>query len=121
MLRWFITANAWLCRAFDRLLPARFRVDGNRDFLDNFVPAWLGAGVKLVDVGGGKTPYLSVERKGTLHAHVTGLDIDARELEQAPAGAYDEVVCADIAAYAGHGDADLCICQAMLEHVPDTQ
>ena len=51
----------------------------------------------------------------------TGLDIDADELARAPAGTYDETICADITEYEGKGQADLVICQAVLEHVANTE
>ena len=71
----------------------------------------------MYDVGGGKRPHIGRELKSKLHLVVVGLDIDARELNMAPAHAYDEVICADITRYQGKGDADLVICQALLEHV----
>ena len=39
---------------------------------------------------------------------------------EAPPGAYDRLVCADVTRFRGSGDADLAICQAVLEHVNDT-
>lgn len=45
------------------------------------------------------------------------MDIDQDELDRAPAGVYDRTICADIGRFAGAGDADLVICQALLEHV----
>jgi len=52
-----------------------------------------------------------------LSAKVVGLDIDKAELDSAAAGAYDSVICADITGFKGCQDADLIICQALLEHV----
>ncbi|HGG04986.1 MAG TPA: methyltransferase domain-containing protein, partial [Aliiroseovarius sp.] len=51
---------------------------------------------------------------------VVGLDIDPDELGAAPDGAYDETLARDLCTFTGQGDADLVICQATLEHVPDT-
>jgi SAM-dependent methyltransferase len=34
---------------------------------------------------------------------------------------YDEKICADITRYWGRADADLVVCQALLEHVKDSQ
>jgi trans-aconitate methyltransferase len=87
----------------------------------DLVPAWLKPGLRVVDIGGGKHPCIGVERKRRLCLHVTGVDIDADELSRAPAGAYDRVVRADITRVSGSGDADLCICKALLEHVEDTE
>jgi SAM-dependent methyltransferase len=120
ILRAFVNFNRELSAAFDRkFLPRIYLVDGNRDFVDDFVPQFLQAGMRIYDVGGGKRPFLSVARKQELNIHVTGLDIDASELSRAPAGAYDRTIAADIAVYRGDGDADLVICQALLEHVRD--
>ena len=51
---------------------------------------------------------------------MVGLDIDGKELSAAPDGLYDRTAAADITKYRGQGDADLVICQALLEHVHDT-
>ena len=50
-----------------------------------------------------------------------GFDIDAKELERAPAGAYDATICADLTRYRGRNDGDLVICRAALERVRDTE
>lgn len=47
------------------------------------------------------------------------MDIDQGELDRAPTGIYDRTICADIGCFYGAGDADLLICQAVLEHVRD--
>lgn len=119
MLRTFVRWNTELSQAFDRLLPQDYQVDGNADFTRNFASGRLKPGMRVVDVGGGKNPFVSLSRKQALGLHVTGLDISAQELARAPAGAYDAVVCGDIARTVGYGDADICICQAVLEHVQD--
>ncbi len=49
------------------------------------------------------------------------MDIDNEELTQAPPGSYDGIICADITRYDGCSDADLVICQGLLEHVDDTE
>lgn len=121
MLRALIRSQQWLSRKFDELLPASYRIDGNRDFLDSMVPAYLEENLHIADVGGGKNPYLSPDRKKQLAATVVGLDIDQSELDRAPGGAYDEAICTDITAYRGRGDVDLVICQAVLEHVADVE
>lgn len=110
-----------LCRLFDGLLPAIYSVDGNRHFIDLFVPRYLRKGLTVYDVGGGKTPFFNAAKKKELSLTVVGVDISEQELLQAPAGAYDEIVCADITQYEGRRDADLVICQAVLEHVRDVE
>jgi SAM-dependent methyltransferase len=112
-IRW----SAWL----DSCLPLSFQIDGNRDFLDHLVPQYLKSGSLVYDVGGGKNPAVSVEWKRQLCLRITGIDIDGTELAAAPAGSYDAVICVDIAAHRGQADGDLVICQALLEHVPDTE
>ena len=115
-----MTANAWLCEKVDLLLPAQYRVDGNRDFLDTFIPSYVEPRLTIYEVGGGKHPYFRSEQKKQFALIVVGLDIDGGELSQAPDGAYDRIISADICSYRGKGDADLVICQAVLEHVKNT-
>jgi SAM-dependent methyltransferase len=111
--------QARLSTLVDRLLPDRFRIYGRQYFREKLVPRYLARGQTIYDVGGGANPFLSPERKARLSARVVGLDISASELERAPNGSYDAVVSADIAAYAGRGEAELVICQSVLEHVHD--
>ena len=109
-----------LSRRFDLLLPARYRRDGNTDFMASLLPERLRAGAKVYDVGGGKTPAITHGQKRALNLHVVGVDIDASELARAPEGSYDAIVVADISSHQGAGDGDLVICQGVLEHVRDT-
>jgi len=102
-------------------MPERFRVDGHEDFKASFAPKYLRPRLKVYDVGGGKIPYIDHRRKAELGLAVVGLDIDREELRRAPQGAYDEMICADITRFKGGGDADLIICQAVLEHVKDVE
>lgn len=115
-----VGSQVWLCKQFDRLLSPRVRVDGNADFIASFVPKYLKRDSLVYDIGGGKQPLLTSHEKTVLGLTVVGVDIDARELARAPAGAYDRTVCADITRYHGNRSAQLVICQALLEHVPDT-
>ncbi len=119
MLRAFISWNLRVSRGFDNRLPERYRIDGNSDFEADFAYRWIKPGARVVDVGGGKGPFIDVATKQRLALHVTGVDISAEELAAAPAGAYDEVICGDIATTKGDGRADICICRAVLEHVAD--
>ena len=121
LIRALVTQQQRLSTAFDRLLPASFQVDGNRDFVDSFVPEFLSPGMTVYDIGGGKSPFVSLEEKIRMRLRVIGLDIDAGELARAPHGAYDETVCADICSYVGAQNADVVICQALLEHVRDVE
>jgi 2-polyprenyl-6-hydroxyphenyl methylase/3-demethylubiquinone-9 3-methyltransferase len=109
-----------MARSFDRFLPDAFRRDGNRDFADQLVPTQLVPGALIYDVGGGKHPNVGEWRRLQLGLSIVGLDIDAEELAAAPAGAYERTICADISSYRGSADADLAICQAVLEHVSNT-
>jgi SAM-dependent methyltransferase len=121
MIRKTINLNSLLSARFDACLPELYQTDGNRDFCDRFSVGFLKPGLRLVDVGGGKNPYVDPDKKEKLDLHVTGFDIDREELDRAPKHAYDEVVCADITSYRGKHDADLLVCQAVLEHVRDVE
>jgi SAM-dependent methyltransferase len=121
MLTNFIQFQCSLSRRFDALLPTVYSIDGNRTFQQEYVPAFL-AGTTcpvIYDVGGGKNPYISNEQKLKLNAVVVGLDISQAELDAAPPNTYDRVVCADISTYRGNHDADVVICQTLMEHVQD--
>lgn len=121
-LRLFMNANITLSKWFDRqFLLSYFLVDGNRDFIHEMAPSYLRQGMKIYDVGGGKQPFVDVNKKNRLELTVVGLDISRSELDRAPVGAYDETLCGDIANVQGAADGDLVICQAVLEHVQDTE
>jgi 2-polyprenyl-6-hydroxyphenyl methylase/3-demethylubiquinone-9 3-methyltransferase len=119
--RSFVRYNRQICTKLDQFLPEQFRVDGNTDFQRKFAPAFLQADSTVYDVGGGKRPFVSQEEKERLHLRVVGIDISEDELNRAPAGIYDRVIAEDIARFRGQGDADLVICQAVLEHVADVE
>lgn len=119
MIRRVIDWNVRLSAAFDRLLPEEYTLDGNTHFQNEFAPRWIMPGLRVVDVGGGKRPFFLPEIKQRLRLHVTGVDLSEEELFNAPANAYDATVCADIATIVGGNDSDVCICQAVLEHVRD--
>ena len=119
-IRKWIDLNIQFSMRFDKIfLPTSFNVDGNHDFSTNMAPGYLRKGMKVYDVGGGKSPFISRDEKMALDLCVVGIDISQQELELAPLGSYDEVICADIASTTGSEDGDLVICQAVLEHVRD--
>lgn len=119
-VRLLIATQFWLSTSFDRLLlPSRFRIDGSKSFREEVAWSHVRPRMRVYDIGGGKHPLVDGTKKAELGLCVTGLDVDASELAQAPAGCYDDVRCCDIAEYRGCGDADLVICQATLEHVHD--
>ncbi|MBW6507614.1 MAG: methyltransferase domain-containing protein [Rhodobacteraceae bacterium] len=120
-LRNFIAANRRASTALNNLLPQALRRDGNRHFRTHILPGAVYAGATVYDVGGGSQPFADAEMKRRLGLRTVGVDIDAGELAAAPAGTYDAVIVADLCTYAGVGDADIVICQATLEHVPDTR
>jgi SAM-dependent methyltransferase len=119
-LQHFIATQQRWCRAFDRVLPASLRVEGGSHFRQTLVSAYVLPGMTVFDVGGGRHPFFSPEEKARLDLKVFAIDISEAELATAPRGAYDHTVCADICSYSGSGTADLAICQAVLEHVRDT-
>ncbi len=122
MLRSFVNGQVWLSGQFDKFfVPSSCKVDGNQDYINALVPKYLAPQITIYDVGGGKQPFLSVAEKNRLGARVVGVDIDADELAKAPPGAYDETICGDVARYRGRGDADMVLCQAVLEHVRDVE
>ena len=96
------------------------RQDGNQEFKAIVVPSLLRPGLRVYDLGGGSNPYLDPATKAQQNLFVVGLDISEAELLAAPPGAYDRTIAADLCSFRGQGDADLVICQATLEHVPDT-
>jgi len=117
VIKKFIQANINLSYSFDLILPKKYRIDGNRYFIDKFAPFYLQNSLTVYDIGGGKNPYISQETKHKLKLKIIGLDIDQDELNRAPVDAYDKTICADITEFRGQSDADLIICQALLEHV----
>jgi 2-polyprenyl-6-hydroxyphenyl methylase/3-demethylubiquinone-9 3-methyltransferase len=101
------------------LLPKSICEDGNRVFLDVYIPHSVSLGNKVYDLGAGSRPFISLQRKNELAVTVVGLDISGEELAAAPPGVYDQLIVADLTNFTGNGDGDVVICQATLEHVRD--
>jgi 2-polyprenyl-6-hydroxyphenyl methylase/3-demethylubiquinone-9 3-methyltransferase len=120
MLSKFIFFNQTLSQNFDRLLPKKLRKDGNGTFLREILPSAVGRGDIVYDLGSGSQPYFSPEGKEKIGAIVVGLDIDSAELAGAETGSYDRTIVHDLCTFEGVADANVVICQATLEHVPDT-
>lgn len=120
MLRKFLQANLALSRWIDSFLPDRLRQDGNKYFLSDVLPRALRAGATVYDLGGGSRPCVGRELKDRLGLRLVGLDVSGEELAAAPEGTYDQTIVADLCTFTGIGAADSVICQATLEHVPDT-
>lgn len=125
VIRKLVNQQEALSKYFDEMfLPKKFLIDGNQDFIKNFVPSMLekiSVRSTVYDVGCGKNPAISIEVKQNLQAKVIGIDLSVNELLQAPVGALDSCIEADICNYRGQGDGDLLLCQALLEHVPNVE
>lgn len=117
----FVSQQQRLSNAFDSLLPVWFTKDGYQDFVRSFVPEFLGVGTVVYDVGCGRSPFLSAEIRREMQIRVVGFDIDAGELARAEGGSYERTICADICTHVGAANADVAICSALLEHVPDVE
>lgn len=120
LIQMFFRLNRNASRWLENRFPVNLTTDGNHNFRIDFARRHLRGG-KILDIGGGKQPFLDIEEKQKIGAHVTGLDISSSELQRAPRGAYDEIIVADICEYRGNGNADYVVCQALLEHVPDAR
>lgn len=121
LLNRFVQSQVRLSLWFDSLLPIRYQLDGNRQYLDAIAPAALRPGLAIWDIGAGKNPVIPVSLKQQLGLSVTGLDIDPNELASAPTGAYDATVCADVTKFRGSAEADLVLSATLLEHVSDNR
>ena len=112
-------------KRFDEcFLSKKFLIDGNSDYLQDFLPNILEKTPicsTVYDIGCGKNPAISIEIKEKLQAKVIGVDLSANELSQAPSGMLDNCIEANICHYRGTEDGDLLLCQALLEHVPDVE
>jgi 2-polyprenyl-6-hydroxyphenyl methylase/3-demethylubiquinone-9 3-methyltransferase len=118
--RSLVDSQIALSRAFDRLLPQSFRIDGSKDFKQRIVPSYLRPGLTVYDIGGGARPCVDLETKRRLDLKITGVDIDGEQFAKAPRGVYDRAIVTDITTYQEQNAADLVVCKSTLEHVGDT-
>jgi SAM-dependent methyltransferase len=116
LFRRFINSQVRISDWFDGLLPAKFSASSHQDFLQ-LVTKYINNGTIIYDIGGGKNPFITLERKSNLNYRVIGVDIDEDELKAAPVGVYDNTIVADITKYTGDMDGDVVICSTVLEHV----
>ena len=119
--RRLVASQVALSRAFDRLLPESFRIDGSKDFKQRIVPSHLRSGLVVYDIGGGGRPCVDMETKRRLGLKLIGLDIDEEEFAKAPPGLYDHTIVADVTSCQEGDVADLVVCKSTLEHVSDTR
>ncbi len=119
ILRLVIQSQAFLSSLVETWLSPSFHADGVNAFRES-VSAHLRDCAVVCDVGGGKHPAIDRSQHLSLSLKVVGLDIDRDELANAPIGAYDDVICADICAYRGGENCDLVISNSVLEHVKDS-
>nr|WP_246771159.1 methyltransferase domain-containing protein [Aestuariivirga sp. YIM B02566] len=118
--RTFLKANRAASCWIDSFLPDHVRQDGNQAFLRDVLPRALRADITVYDLGGGSRPCVDRELKDRLGLRLVGLDVSGEELAAAPVGTYDQTIVADLCTFTGTAAADSVICQATLEHVPDT-
>jgi 2-polyprenyl-3-methyl-5-hydroxy-6-metoxy-1,4-benzoquinol methylase len=117
-IAWNRRVSAWQRSIIAGFLP-RCAADGPRDFRDRVLPGLLKPGLRVLDVGGGKRPAISLQTKQELGLYIVGLDVSEAELAQAPPGAYDATVVGDVAVASIPGQYDLVFSRAVLEHVTD--
>lgn len=97
-------------------LPERYGYRMQDVFLERLRPL-LGEGVKILDVGAGRSPTLAPADRPR-GCRYLGLDIAAGELEAAGEGAYDASYVHDIAEpFTQPRDVDVIISWQVLEHV----
>jgi len=97
-------------------LPSRYGYRMQEVFLDRVGPL-LVPGVKLLDVGAGRSPTLAPEDRPE-NCRYLGLDISGEELEAAGAGAYEATYIHDIVQPLPElRDLDVVISWQVLEHV----
>lgn len=118
----FIKVNQKICKKFDEIfLPKSFVVDGLKDF-QQVASSYLSKNQTVIDIGGGKIPFVNAELKDSLNLKVIGLDISEDELNLAPSGIYDKKIVSSIENFKPKTTlANFTICEAVLEHVKDNK
>jgi SAM-dependent methyltransferase len=98
-------------------LPERYGRRMQDTLLERLRPL-LVDGVRILDVGAGRSPTVAPEDRPPGCVYV-GLDISEEELSSAPAGAYDRTVVRDVSEPVPElGDFDVILSWQVLEHVP---
>jgi SAM-dependent methyltransferase len=101
-------------------LPARYSYRMQDVLLEKLRPL-LVEGVRILDVGAGRSPTIAPQDRPPGCEYV-GLDISAEELAAAPPGAYDSGVVHDISTpYAELRDFDVILSWQVLEHVANLE
>jgi SAM-dependent methyltransferase len=102
-------------------LPARYRTYWGTEFWQ-VVDGALRSGAAVLDIGAGRKPTISPPRRPA-GSHYVGLDISGEELREAPAGAYDEIVVADVQRLVPEliDRFDLIVTWQAMEHVRDLE
>ena len=117
-LNWNKQVSASIQDLLDNLVP---RDRGWEVFTEQTLPSILKRNTKVLDVGGGKRPLISLEQKKKLNLTVIGMDIDEEELAQAPKGSYDGTIVGDIEQVDLHSSYDLIFSCAVMEHVKNPE
>src|SRR5437870_11019646 len=61
-----------LCAWFDQLLPTRYQVDGNSDFIHHWIGPYLKSGSHVYDIGGGKNSFIRLADMQRLRLRIAG-------------------------------------------------
>lgn len=108
----------WSARLDARLEDKSLRVDGCKDFARVLMEC-LRPGMSVLDVGGGKGPAIPLDIKTSYRLMVVGLDISQAELDAAPPGCYDRILCCDICRACSLPETDLVVSRAVTQHVKE--
>jgi SAM-dependent methyltransferase len=100
-------------------LPPRYGGPWLSDFW-GFVGHALRPGAAVLDLGAGREPTIPPQRRPE-GVHYVGADVSATELDEAPAGSYDETVVAEAQKLVPElvDRFDLIVAKNVLEHVQD--
>jgi SAM-dependent methyltransferase len=98
-------------------MPDRYHVPWRLPF-DQRIDEELHPGIRILDVGSGRTPAIPRDRLPEVAVYA-GLDLSESELKRAPAGSYDEMYVADINTRLPELELqfDLIVSWQVLEHV----